>query len=89
MTNDEIENLRKKMEKLPLWPERGYLKTEWRLATEFLQEKSLPLEDKKKVSELLNDIKELNAQPCTKKTIAKMEDKVIDILKIIFPEKTY
>jgi hypothetical protein len=88
--NNEIANLRKEMEKLPTWPELGNLKTELRLALDFLQEKrSLSPEDRKRMTELVKDIEKLNVQSDTKETIGKMRDKIIDILGIIFPEKTY
>jgi len=87
--NNEIAAIRMIMETLPTWPELGNLKTELRLALEFIKEKSLSPEDRRKITELVKDIQTLNALPNTKETIEKMRDKVIDILKVIFPEKAY
>jgi len=87
--NNEIATIRMIMETLPTWPELGNLKTELRLALEFIKEKSLSPEDRRKITELVKDIQTLNALPNTKETIEKMRDKVIDILKVIFPEKAY
>jgi len=87
--NNEIANIRKEMEKLTIWPELGYLKTEWLLALDSLKEKEFRPEDRKRMTELAKEVEKLNTQPDTKETINKMRDKLIGILEIIFPEKTY